>query len=218
MNRLTNDNPKGDIQTALNLFYIKDYETFVRGGGPGPEYADISLYDFTRQIIKANIPDVDLNIDDDSLAVMIDEWRFDGPESIEGVIALLYTAAWSFSTLRRRLAAYEDTGLEPEDVTDLLAAHGTAIGQLTEYRALGPIDHLRELVQTDQDGRLMVLPCKPGTEIFGHCHIKGAQPISHGFFYPPYIPTIGKDAWLTREEAEAALSAGRNQNTQEDQP
>ena len=119
MNRLTNDNPKGDIQTALNLFYIKDYETFVRGGGPGPEYADISLYDFTRQIIKANIPDVDLNIDDDSLAVMIDEWRFDGPESIEGVIALLYTAAWSFSTLRRRLAAYEDTGLEPEEVEAL---------------------------------------------------------------------------------------------------
>lgn len=35
-----------------------------------------------------------------------------------------------------RLAAYEDTGLEPNDVTDLMAAHGTAIGKLAEYRAM----------------------------------------------------------------------------------
>lgn len=33
-----------------------------------------------------------------------------------------------------RLAAYEDTGLMPEDVTDLMAAHGTAIEKLAEYR------------------------------------------------------------------------------------
>lgn len=33
-----------------------------------------------------------------------------------------------------RLAAYEDTGLMPEDVTDLMAAHGTAIASLAEYR------------------------------------------------------------------------------------
>ena len=43
-----------------------------------------------------------------------------------------------------RLAAYEDTGLEPKDVTDLMAAHGTAIGELAEYRKLGPITRLRE--------------------------------------------------------------------------
>ena len=65
-----------------------------------------------------------------------------------------------------RLAAYEDTGLEPENVTDLMAAHGTAIGQLAEYRALGSIGHLRGLVQAEKDGRLVVLPCKPGDTVW----------------------------------------------------
>lgn len=137
MKRLTTDNPKDNIQAALNLFYIKDRETFVRGGGPAPGYEDISLFDFTRQLIKAHIPDEGLSIDDDSLSTMMGEWLFDDPETTEGLIALLYAAAWAFAELRYRLAAYEDTGLEPGDVTDLMAAHGTAIGQLTEYRDLG---------------------------------------------------------------------------------
>lgn len=55
--------------------------------------------------------------------------------------------------LRVRLAAYEETGLEPEDVTDLMAAHGTAIGLLTDYRALGPHAYLRELVEAKREGR-----------------------------------------------------------------
>lgn len=46
---------------------------------------------------------------------------------------------YTWQAVAQRLAAYEDTGLEPEDVTDLMAAHGTAIGALAEYRKLGPI-------------------------------------------------------------------------------
>ena len=116
MERLTTDNSKDNIQAALNLFYIKDRETFVRGGGPAPGYADISLFDFTRQIIKTHIPDENLSIDDDSLSMMMGEWLFDGPETTEGLIALMYTSAWAFSELRHRLAAYEDTGLEPGEI------------------------------------------------------------------------------------------------------
>ena len=36
--RLTTDNPQNNVETALNLFYIKDGETYVRGGGPAPDY------------------------------------------------------------------------------------------------------------------------------------------------------------------------------------
>ena len=36
MNRITTDHPSDNIETALNLFYIKNGETWVRGGGPGP--------------------------------------------------------------------------------------------------------------------------------------------------------------------------------------
>lgn len=63
-----------------------------------------------------------------------------------------------------RLAAYEDTGLEPEEIEQL---KGEVFGlkvdkqELEQYRAIGPIDRLRELAQADREGRCVVLPCKP---------------------------------------------------------
>ena len=60
-----------------------------------------------------------------------------------------------------RLAAYEETGLEPEEIEQL---KGEVFGlkvdkqELEQYRALGPIDRLRELAQADREGRCVVLP------------------------------------------------------------
>lgn len=112
MKRLTTDNPKDNIENALNLFYIKDRETWVRGGGPGPECADVSLFDFVRDVVKTHIPNVELPKDDDNLSMMMDEWLFDGPDTAEGVVALLYAAAWAFAELRERLKKYEDSEQE----------------------------------------------------------------------------------------------------------
>lgn len=56
-----------------------------------------------------------------------------------------------------RLAAYEDTGLEPGEIEQL---KGEVLGlrldkqELEQYRALGPIDRLRELAQADKDGKI----------------------------------------------------------------
>ena len=63
-----------------------------------------------------------------------------------------------------RLAAYEDTGLEPQDVISAgdMAKIACALHELNAYKDIGPIDHLRDLLQADQDGRLVVLPCKVG--------------------------------------------------------
>lgn len=66
-----------------------------------------------------------------------------------------------------RLAAYEDTGLVPEEINTLqsyklLDKHER--GKLFEYQNLGcTIDRLRELAQADKDGRLVVLdePIRP---------------------------------------------------------
>lgn len=69
-----------------------------------------------------------------------------------------------------RLAAYKDTGLEPEEVNVIagLASENCAkvadkIDQLLsddkeleQYRDLGPIDRLRELAQADKEG---ISPC-----------------------------------------------------------
>ena len=58
----------------------------------------------------------------------------------------------------QRLAAYEDTGLEPEAVEHLkLASMGKAIAEIKEFDGL-PIDRLRELARADKDGRCVVLP------------------------------------------------------------
>ena len=60
-----------------------------------------------------------------------------------------------------RLAAYEETGLEPEEIEQL---KGEVFGlkvdkqELEQYRALGPIDRLRELAQADKEGRVKILP------------------------------------------------------------
>ena len=54
-----------------------------------------------------------------------------------------------------KLDAYEDTGLEPEEIEQL---KGEVFGlkvdkqELEKYRALGPIDRLRELVEADRAG------------------------------------------------------------------
>ena len=63
-----------------------------------------------------------------------------------------------------RLAAYEDTGMEPDDIESLKIIPAT--NELMAYRALGPIGHLRGLVEEERDGRGVVLPCRIGDTAF----------------------------------------------------
>lgn len=80
--------------------------------------------------------------------------HFRGPECLEvgGNCAMnckWEEAAWS------RLAAYEDTGLEPREVSAIVKEWSdlcTVIGEC------GGIDRLRELAEADKNGRVVVLP------------------------------------------------------------
>lgn len=57
------------------------------------------------------------------------------------------------------LAAYEDTGITPEDIT---AAVSIPMFVKVAAAALGTTpDHLHELVKADKDGRVVVLPVRP---------------------------------------------------------
>ena len=119
-----------------------------------------------------------------------------------------------------RLAAYEDTGLEPESVEALkLSMMGKAISEITEFDGL-PIDRLRELAEADKDGRVVIPPCKIGDklyrvfagEIFEHrvgsmkyFAIQGQWDIETYPFCPYVESSIGKTIFLTREEAEARI-------------
>ena len=56
-----------------------------------------------------------------------------------------------------RLAAYEDTGLEPDEIEALkIASMGKSLAQITEFDGV-TIDRLRELAGADKDGRCVVL-------------------------------------------------------------
>lgn len=133
----------------------------------------------------------------------------------------------SFDRLVERLAAYEDTGLEPESVEALkLSMMGKAISEITEFDGL-PIDRLRELAEADKDGRLVVLPCKPGDGLWAFC----SHPVEQVYsFTVTDISTlngrtvlntsrcgvidardVGKTVFLTREGAEKALEAMENE-------
>lgn len=62
-----------------------------------------------------------------------------------------------------RLAAYEDSELEPEEVSALIKDWSdlrTIIGEC------GGLDRLRELAKADKDGRVVVLPCKVSQRVF----------------------------------------------------
>lgn len=126
-----------------------------------------------------------------------------------------------------RLAAYEDTGIEPESVEALkLSMMGKAISEITEFDGL-PIDRLRELAEADKDGRVVVLPCKRGDELWTYCN----HPVKRVYsFTISDVSTlngrtvlntlgigtirpedIGKTVFLTREEAERAME-GRKES------
>ena len=73
--------------------------------------------------------------------------------------------------LKSRLAAYEDTGLEPEEIERIVDAYGRGHTLRTESAERLEIvreiktDRLRELAKAEKDGRLEVLPCKVGDHI-----------------------------------------------------
>lgn len=127
-------------------------------------------------------------------------------------------AAWS------RLAAYEDTGPEPEEVSALVKDWSdlcTIVGEC------GGVARLLELAEADKDGRLVVLPCKVGDTLFRvfageilehkvgnmrYLAIQGRWDIETYPFCPYVESSIGKTIFLTREEAEAALEAMKDGN------
>ena len=221
MKRLTTDEPKDNLEADLNLFYIKDHETWVRGGGPGPEYSDVSLFRFVRDVAKAYFPDVELPASNDDISFAMPEWIMDGIDSPEGVIALLYNAAWAYAELRHKLMQYEDTGLEPDVCAEYRKFEDEAVSKGVTFK------RIVELMNAEQDGRLVVLPQKTVWELTmdagPDCDMKcpvdawdeslGCDLCSKAKWFAYERPCtqgllkeLGKTVFLNREEAEAALA------------
>lgn len=69
-----------------------------------------------------------------------------------GLLALLYTAAWSYAELRGRLMQYEDTGLEPAMCANYKTFEDEAISKGVTFK------RIVALMEADKAGRLAVLP------------------------------------------------------------
>ncbi len=130
-----------------------------------------------------------------------------------------------------RLAAYEDTGLTPEEFHAYWVFLEDMIG---EQKASEALDRFRQLVKADRDGRVVVLPCKVGDRLY---EVTGRKTISvykvraicvelfglfiewdivEGFVWQSLsginAGELGKTVFLTRKEAEKALEAMNDGN------
>lgn len=125
----------------------------------------------------------------------------------------------AFDKLIERLAAYEGTGLTPEEIKapftedTMIKLAAQALGVETS--------RLRGLAEADKDGRVVVLPCKVGDGLWTFC----SHPVEQVYsFTVTDISTlngrtllntsrcgvmdardVGKTVFLTREEAKKAL-------------
>ena len=85
----------------------------------------------------------------------------------DGMAMMKERGGWKSGGIER-LAAYEDTGLEPEEIERIVDAYGRGHTLRTESAERLEIvceiktDLLRDLVQAEQDGRLVVLPFQQG--------------------------------------------------------
>lgn len=139
----------------------------------------------------------------------------------------------SFDRLVERLAAYEDTGMTPKRCAEFAQADAEGRYIVMRDAEQEGVARLRELAKADKDGRVVVLPCKVGDRLF---EVTGRKTISvykvrairvelfglfiewdivEGFVWQSLsginAGEIGKTVFLTREEAEKALEAMKDE-------
>ncbi len=129
-----------------------------------------------------------------------------------------------------RLAAYEDTGLEPEDIKEIMNRLNERFLLLLAKEYETTPKRAMEILMAERDGQLVVLPCKVGDQVYfpvagrwDSATIEHIEVWSTGvrFFWVQYdigpetnelwddgdfeLDDIGKTVFLTRQEADAAL-------------
>ena len=148
-------------------------------------------------------------------------------ESIGGHAHAVPTTS-DMDAIKMRLAAYEDTRLEPEEID----MDHEAAEQLRHLCRNCDLDRLEKLAEADRAGRLAVLPCKAGDTVYevtsrktiSEYRVKAIRvelfctfiewDIVAGFvdksIFGVPVDEIGKTVFLTREEADRALEGKRN--------
>lgn len=143
MKRLTTDDANS-IVFGINLFFVRDREVWIRGGGPEPDYSDCTLTDWINRAAAAQ--GIELGADDaESLGDVMYDCLQLGVDATEGILALLHAAAVQAAEMRGRLALIED-----------ILGDGYDLGRL------------HRLTEADREGRIKILP-KSGANTCGSC-------------------------------------------------
>ena len=100
-----------------------------------------------------------------------------------------------------RLAAYEDTGLTPEEVLPKDKADEIALKlmRLADLESLCSYDRIRELAEADKDGRVVVLPCNGYSDI---------EIVRNGISYKPGHWNIHLTAFAHGQNTPSGLKVG----------
>lgn len=132
-----------------------------------------------------------------------------------------------YSDALERLAQYEDTGVDPEEIKRIQETLVTAQRLKKEQ-----YDTLENYLKAEADGRLVILPCKAGSEVFVLWLGSVVPATVIGFHFYEWregysvrvlfdtrkisgtrdfsFEAFGKTLFFTREEAEAALKGETN--------
>lgn len=200
MNRLTTDDEKSMFY-CFNLFYAKDREIWVRGGGPWPEYKDVTLVQWIRS--AASKHGLNLTAEDpEHLGDEMYDALQDGDETVEGIMALLHAAAVQATEMRERLKTIEDILGNDYD-----------------------LDHIKKMVEADRDGRCEIHVAKDGDTVYSifayvnglHIRKSNGEPITKivpcvvdDFTRATVDREFGETVFRTREDAEQALREWEN--------
>lgn len=131
------------------------------------------------------------------------------------------TALYCRNRLKDRLAAYEDTHMMPSDVTSMRMDMAIIAALFNGV----DVDRMKELAEADKNGCVIIVPCKVGDtvyfallgkiiekQVFSIVAFSNSTRIYCGGTSEYFRPEdIGKTFFLTREEAEKALEAMKNE-------
>lgn len=149
MNRLTTDTPHGNFETMMNFAYAKNGEVWIRGaGGDG---GDMKLNEYIFDVLQGDKYYCEVDRPDDIPEFCLDACFCE--------LGALFAAATQAAELRARLAAYEDTGLEPEQCAKYAQAEKEGRYILLKEPGTAGVHRLEEIARADIEGRLLVLPC-----------------------------------------------------------
>lgn len=108
------------------------------------------------------------------------------------------------------LQEYMDAQLTPAEVHSLWGEWNAMMSVLNSIG--GGYERLRQLAEADKAGRLVVLPCKVGDTVYTLTRtFDGADVVGEAELWWTDIPQLGKTVFLTREEAEKALEAMKDE-------